>query len=75
MRKPLTPCIICDKQMNYLWPNEATGNIAHGCDVIMIGSYGSRFDTDEYHAIICDNCLKTAQEKGKARFVKEHAPF
>ena len=75
MRKPLLPCIVCHKKMEYLWPDEETSNIDDGCDVIIIGSYGSKFDMDEYHAIICDKCLEAAYTNSRARFVKEHAPF
>lgn len=78
MRPPLTPCLICEKAVIYLWPEELAGgttNLDGACDVTIMASYGSEFDMNEYTAIICDECLDKAIQRNRVSFVKEHKPF
>jgi len=72
MRQPILPCIVCNKKMNYLWPEEELTNVDDGVDFYMTGCYGSKFDLQEFTAILCDTCLETAYNKGHVRFVKEY---
>ncbi len=80
MREPLTPCLICEKAVMYLWPedlikDEPTTNLDGASNVIIYASYGSIFDCNEYAAIICDDCLEQAIQRRRVNFVKEHSPF
>lgn len=78
MRPPLTPCLICEKAVIYLWPEELAGgttNLDSACDLTIMASYGSEFDMNEYTAIICDECLDKAIQRNRVSFVKEHKPF
>lgn len=78
MRPPLTPCLICEKAVMYLWGNENAGtssNLNGAADISIIAWYGSQFDMNEYAAIICDDCLDKAIQKRRVVFVKEHPPF
>jgi hypothetical protein len=77
-RPPLTPCLICEKAVLYLWPEELAGsttNLDGASDIRIIASYGSVFDMNEYQAIICDECLDKAIQRNRVLFVKEHPPF
>jgi hypothetical protein len=76
-RPKLTPCLICEKAVVYLWKekivyNESPTNLNYACDVTIIGGYGSVFDLNEYAAIICDDCLDKAIQSRRVRFIKEH---
>lgn len=78
MRPELTPCLICEKAVMYLWENENAGtssNLNGAADVSIIAWYGSQFDMNEYAAIICDDCLDKSIQKRRVRFIKEHPPF
>ena len=80
MRPPLTPCLICEKAVVYLWKqrlvnNQSPTNLDGACDVTIMASYGSEFDMNEYTAIICDECLDKAIQRNRVSFVKEHKPF
>jgi hypothetical protein len=78
MRPPLTPCLICEKAVLYLWPEELAGNTTNldgASDIRIMASYGSVFDMNEYQAIICDECLDKAIQRNRVLFVKEHPPF
>jgi len=78
MRQELTPCLICEKAVIHLWPEELAGessNLDGASDVIIYGSYGSVFDCNQYQAIICDDCLDKAIQRNRVLFVKEHSPF
>jgi len=76
MREELTPCIVCEKAVIYLWEElkgiEAT-NLDGAVYMNLIASYGSVFDMNEYQAIICDDCLDKAIQRNRVLFVKEHA--
>lgn len=68
-RPPLTPCIICEKAVIYLWSediiagSEAT-NLASASNIEIYSSYGSNFDTMSFAGIICDDCMdKLVQSK------------
>ena len=66
-----TNCIICDREVKYLWPDkEKTTNLENASDIIVQSDYGSDFDLDQFEATICDNCLKQAIESQKVRYVK-----
>jgi hypothetical protein len=63
-RKNLTPCIICEKAIIYLWEDTDTygfknksTNLSNACNVYIQGSYGSSFDLTSYEGVICDECL------------------
>lgn len=78
MRPPLTPCLICEKAVIYLWPEELVGdttNLDGASNLRIIASYGSIFDCNEYQAIICDDCLDKAVQRNRVLFIKEHSPF
>lgn len=78
MRPSLTPCLICEKAVIYMWPKELAGgttNLDGASDITIIASYGSMFDMNEYAAIICDECLDAAIQSRKVRFIQEHQPF
>lgn len=78
MRPPLTPCIICEKAVTYLWSNEQaehSTNLASASNITINAWYGSEFDTNEYSAIICDECLDAAIQSKRVNFIKEHPMF
>ena len=78
MRPPLTPCLICEKAVIYLWPEELAGeatNLDGASDIRIMASYGSMFDCNEYQAIICDDCLDKAVQRKRVLFIKEHSLF
>jgi hypothetical protein len=78
-RPPLTPCIICEKAVIYLWPEEFgtgdTDNLNGATHLNFYAGYGSEFDCNEYQAIICDECLDKAIQRNRVLFVKEHSLF
>lgn len=78
-RPELTPCLICEKAIVYLWNDpasvkESTTNLNGASDVTIFASYGSVFDCNEYHGVICDDCLDRLVQSKRLRFIKEH-PF
>ena len=78
MRQELTPCLVCEKAVIYLWTEEVAGsasNLDGASDIKILASYGSVFDMNEYQAIICDNCLDKAIQRNRVLFVKEHPIF
>jgi hypothetical protein len=81
MARPyLTPCMICEKAVIYLWSedviagNEST-NLASASNITIRAHYGSEFDCNEYAGIICDECLDRAIQRRRVRFVTEHPMF
>lgn len=74
INKPeLTPCIICKKEIKYLWGPETTfeaTNLDDACDIEVYGAYGSRFDTMTYAATICDDCMDKLVQDKHVRFVR-----
>jgi hypothetical protein len=71
----LTPCLICEKAVIYLWTEEQAGdatNLNDAVDFEITGSYGSRFDTNIYHAVMCDDCLEEAIQKRRVSFVRSY---
>lgn len=72
----LTPCIVCEKAVMYLWNKDVIGmeteNLDGGVYIVMIAGYGSVFDMNEYQAIICDDCLDKAVQRNRVVFIKEH---
>lgn len=58
-------CFICGKELNYLWSEDVNAkNIDDGGDVEFSFHYGSRHDTFNARAIICDECMtKIINEK------------
>jgi hypothetical protein len=78
MRTQLTPCLICEKAVIYLWPEEiahTAENLDGASNIQIIAGYGSMFDLNEYAAIICDDCLDKAIQARRVRFIKEHQIF
>jgi len=80
MRKELTPCLICEKAVMYLWrediiKDEPPTNLDGASYLRIIASYGSIFDCNEYQAIICDDCLDRAVQRRRVNFIREHSPF
>ena len=75
MKQDLTPCLICEKAVIYLWKElvdiEAE-NLDGAVYMNLLAGYGSIFDMNEYQAIICDDCLDKAIQRNKVLFVKEH---
>jgi len=76
MRDQLTPCLICEKAIIYLWPEEFgtgdTNNLDGATHINFYAGYGSVFDMNEYQAIICDDCLDKAIQRNRVLFVQEH---
>jgi hypothetical protein len=77
-RQELTPCILCEKAIIHLWPEDliesgATNNLDSAAYMYIIAGYGSNFDMNEYQAIICDDCLDKAIQRNRVIFVKEHS--
>jgi hypothetical protein len=72
----LTPCIVCEKAVMYLWDKDVIGmetnNLDGGVYMNLLAGYGSVFDMNEYEAIICDDCLDKAVQRNRVLFVKEH---
>ena len=78
MRPQLTPCLICEKAIMYLWGDEhrtESTNLNGAADVMITAWYGSNFDMNQYHALICDQCIDAAIQSKRIRFIKEHPPF
>lgn len=79
-RPALTPCLICEKAVIYLWNDgvivgtEST-ELASAARINILAWYGSAFDCNEYSAIICDDCLDTAIQRRRVTFVHEHSPI
>ena len=77
-RPELTPCIICEKAILYLWTKEQADeatNLDSACDVTIFASYGSIFDCNEYAGAICDDCIDKLVQSRRLRFVKQHPLF
>jgi len=76
MRQELTPCLICEKAVIYLWseelPDLPSANLDGAVYMNLLAGYGSMFDMNEYEAIICDDCLDKAIQRNRMLFIKEH---
>lgn len=75
MSAELTPCLVCEKAVIYLWKelvNIEAENLDGAVYMNLLAGYGSMFDMNEYEAIICDDCLDKAIQRNKVLFVKEH---
>ena len=72
MRPDLTPCFICEKAVIYLWKDKDATNLDGASNVKIFSWYGSVFDANEYHAVICDDCLDSAIQSRRVTFIKEH---
>jgi hypothetical protein len=66
IRPTLTPCIICEKQIKYLWDETHNlknvveiPNLNSAIDIDLCAGYGSIHDGDMYRAVICDSCMTT----------------
>lgn len=68
-RPPLTPCIICEKAVIYLWDGNISTNLNSAVDVSLYGYYGSNFDTSMFRGIICDECVDHLVQSKRLRFV------
>ena len=70
-RSNLTPCLVCGKEVSYLWTEEQAGNATNLLDATYVSidaSYGSSYDLDAYSAIICDNCLSAAISSKRVKY-------
>lgn len=65
MSKPkLTPCILCEKKIEYLDLNQENSfNLDFACSVRIEGHYGTIHDADIYTAVICDDCVTILKNK------------
>lgn len=73
-KRPNTlPCLVCGREINYLWTAEQCGgdatNLSDACSAIVQGYYGSVHDTDEFSASICDECVTNARKAGRLTLV------
>lgn len=72
-RPDLTPCIICEKAVIYLWQDDTPAtNLNSACDVDISAHYGSEFDNSNYHGIICDECLSKLIQSKRLTFIGHH---
>jgi hypothetical protein len=69
-RPTLTPCIICEITITYLWDETHNlknvveiPNLNYAIDIDLCAGYGSIHDGDMYTAIICDTCMTTLIDK------------
>ena len=75
-RPPLTPCMICEKAVVYLWPeNQNATNLSSASDVYIESHYGSDHDTAEFKGIICDTCLDKLVQSKRLRFIRYNNPI
>ena len=52
-------CILCDKKMEPIFDDSwELYQPKEGCEVQIIGAYGSEFDLTMYRGVICDSCVK-----------------
>jgi len=66
IRPTLTPCIICEITITYLWDQTHNlkdlveiPNLDSAIDIDLCAGYGSIHDGDMYTAVICDTCMTT----------------
>ena len=75
-RPELTPCIICEKAVIYLWPeNQNATNLSSAANVSIQAFYGSDHDTAEFAGIVCDTCLDRLVQNKRLRFIQYHNPL
>ena len=70
LSKAFAPCLVCGKDVNLLWPDLTASNLDEATCFHIYGGYGSKYDLDEYKAIVCDSCLENAIAKNRAIHVK-----
>lgn len=70
-RPDLTPCIICEKAVMYLWDGNPT-NLNGAVDINITGHYGSEFDTTKFEGTLCDECLDKLVQSRRLRFAGYH---
>jgi hypothetical protein len=69
-RPSLTPCIICEKPVIYLYPEHTKAtNLDSGCDITISAHYGSDFDTCQFSGVVCDKCLNNLVESKRLTLV------
>jgi len=71
-RPDLTPCIICEKAVVYLWNNDTSTNLNAATNVKIQGFYGSDFDTVEFAGIMCDECLDKLVQSRRLTLTQYH---
>jgi hypothetical protein len=72
-RRELTPCMICEKAVIYLWneTNKFKGENLNGAAWTHIyPGYGSNFDLHRYIAVICDDCIDAAIQSKRISFLE-----
>lgn len=69
-RPQLTPCIICEITITYLWDETHNlknvleiPNLDSAIDIELCAGYGSIHDGDMYTAVICDSCMTRLIDK------------
>lgn len=67
IRPNLSPCIMCEKSITYLWDETVAQGETTNTDLAIsfeiVAAYGSSYDSDIYTAIICDDCMTTLINK------------
>ena len=56
-----TPCLVCNKEMTQI---SDYSEINDGTSFDIDCQYGSKYEFSSYMAIVCDDCLKSAIDKG-----------
>ena len=70
VRAPLTPCIICEKAVMYLWDRKESTNLNSAVNIMIQGHYGSDYDATEFAGIICDECMDKLIQSKRLRFTR-----
>jgi hypothetical protein len=66
-RPTLTPCILCHRQLEYLYADNEilskfTVDIFYGTRFEIPSIYGSSYESITHIAVICDHCLTTLND-------------
>lgn len=77
-RPQLTNCICCDEPQNYLWQEGTQGlpdinealNLNDASKVTIEAGYGSVFDSTDFEAVICDNCVTRLVSRNQIKLIK-----
>lgn len=60
-------CIMCNTKVTYLYKEV----INQGIDFVIIGGYGSDYDTMKFEAVLCDTCVKYLAIRQKIKYIGE----
>jgi hypothetical protein len=67
--------MICEKAVIYLYKEHDATNLASASDVTITAFDGSAFDCNQYHAVLCDECLDKAIQRRRVTFVGQINPL